>query len=320
MTDTLDMDSLFDEISSGFKKESSTGGSSFYKDILKFEKDKDYIVRLLPNRKDAEHTIYPIEYHGWKSCSTGKYMEVVDPSRLDLPNPIKQYSYELGAKLKALKLDVTDPRMIRGRSIWTNGTWLLNCYVISDPTNPENEGKVKIIRAGSVLFNDVIHDHWKGERADEYGNRIFDPSSNGCNLKIRCTDKGGNSTSKMNVEYNKSYFMSASAIEGVSDSLEKMIETLDSCHDLTSVYPIKTEEELKEILNTHFIGGKDLTVLQDDEEGAPKGEAAPKMNDVSDMFNTAVPTPKVESTPKKDTSTPKKDTSTPTIDDLLADI
>tara|TARA_R110000765_G_scaffold7963_4_gene26038 strand:- start:53723 stop:54697 length:975 start_codon:yes stop_codon:yes gene_type:complete len=281
------IENMFEQIKDGFTKPVAGGGGQF-KDILRFEKNNDYTVRLLPYVKNPNESIFAFQYHGWKSVSTGNYFEVIDPSSLDLPNPIKKYSYDLGDKLKALKLDKEDARMVRARNIWTKRAWLVNCLVINDPVNPDNNGTVKILRLGNFLHDDVIDDAFLGDRKDEFGIRIFDLSAKGCNLKIRCTDNGSGKYK----DYKKSYFMSPSEIEGVSGVKDTIADIYDRCIDLTTIYPVKDYEEMKEILNTHFIGsegetdneevnempsseGPDLSSIIDEEVAEKPAKAAP---------------------------------------------
>jgi hypothetical protein len=247
MSNKLNMESLFSKISGSFEKASKRGGGGVYKDIMRFEKGKDYVVRLLPYVKDAEDTIYNLQYRGWKSKSTGKYVEFTDPPRDEI-NPIQIYSSKLSDKLKARKLPVDDPEMKRARDLWSKNSWLINCYVVSDPTNPDNEGQVKILKLGKKLY-DIVYEHVEGDRSDEFGMKCFNPTSSGCNFKIRVVDNGAGYAN-----YDKSYFMQPSEIEGLSDNEEKVGDVLDSCFELKNLFPSKSTEELEEAIQIHFEG------------------------------------------------------------------
>ena len=86
--------------------------------------------------------------------------------------------------------------------------------------------------------------------------------------------------------------MSPSEIEGVSGVKDTIADIYDRCIDLTTIYPVKDYEEMKEILNTHFIGsegetdneevnempsseGPDLSSIIDEEVAEKPAKAAP---------------------------------------------
>ena len=75
----------------------------------------------------------------------------------------------------------------------------------------------------------------EGEDADEFGERIFDLTENGCSLKVKVEEQGGYPT------YVSSRFAAPAAIPGV---------TVDS----VKVFPVKSYEELQTMLNEHYHG------------------------------------------------------------------
>ena len=321
---TLNVENMFQQISGSFDKANKSGGNSIYNDILKFEMDKDYIIRLLPYREDLEDgTVHAYTYRGWKSKSTGKYVEVLDPPS-DVVNPIQAHSSTLTNQLRPLKLDKEDPRMVDARKLWSKKAWLLNCYVISDPTNPDNEGTVKILKVGKQLW-DIIDTHVHGERKDEFGWKCFDPTANGCSLKIKALDNGSGKFS----EYTKSYFMSPSEIDGVSDNEERIEEIFDACFDLKTVFPIKTEDEIQEILDIHFKneeGDKAPTSFGDIDKILDE-----EVEDEDEDEDEEVEEEEVEEAPKQNKKTTTKETKTKKketkkvededdLDDLIANL
>jgi hypothetical protein len=310
-----DIDSLLEDINEAFETPATQSNANFG-NILRFEKGKDYIVRLLPYVEDAKKTIFPFKYHGWASKSTGNYIEFTDPSIVGKPNPIKKYSFELSAKLRERKLDKDHPDMINARNLWTKDAWLFNCYVVDDPSNPENNGTVKILRVGKQIHDDVIYEAWKGDRKDEFGLRIFDLSPKGCNLKIRCTDNGGGYK-----DYKKSYFMSPSEIEEIGTDSDKIKEIWSQCYDLTEVYPIKEYEDLKKALNVHFIGNDEesFNSIDDDEDFSEIDDMVEESGGKNDEDESdKVESKKTSKKPKKSESKPKKEK--PSSDDDELDI
>ena len=116
--------------------------------------------------------------------------------------------------------------------------------VIKDPSNPENEGQVKIINAG-IQLNKIIQNAIDGDDKDEFGFRIFDLSPNGCNLRIKVeTNDGGYPT------YVSSRFVSPSPVEGLDDA----DEIYNQVKSLDTIFQQKSYEEIKNLLDSHFFG------------------------------------------------------------------
>src|SRR5436190_23867944 len=127
--------SMFDTIKSSLKQKEATGNVNF-RDIIKFESGNTYLVRLVPNVKSPEKTFFHYFNHGWNSLATGKYFSVLCPSTGGEPCPICQERFRIWRS-------GTDEEKEAARDLKRKENWLVNVYVISDPTNSENEGKVK---------------------------------------------------------------------------------------------------------------------------------------------------------------------------------
>jgi hypothetical protein len=139
--------------------------------------------------------------------------------------------------------------------------WLANVYVVKDPTNPDNQGQVKILRFGKQIYN-IIQEAMTGDDADEFGARIFDLSDKGCNLRIKVDENQGGYAN-----YTTSKFMSPSALEGAPD----VEEIYSACKNLESLQEHKSYEEIQKLLKVHFLGEEEAPVvnnydLEDEEE------------------------------------------------------
>ena len=84
----------------------------------------------------------------------------------------------------------------------------------------------------------------EGEDAEEFGARIFDLSSSGCNFKIKCEKQGDFPT------YVSSRFAPPAEVAGLDD--DNIQEVYDNIHDLESVFPVKSYDDLKKVLDEHF--------------------------------------------------------------------
>jgi hypothetical protein len=226
--------SMFQSIKNALAKD-DTGGSS-YKDIMKLEVGKTYTVRLLPNSKSPENTFFHYFLNGWQSFATGQFVSAVSLQSFNERDPIQEERYRI------LRLG-TDTEKKKAEKINRSEKWMVNAYVIDDPTNPANNGSVKIIRYGRQLAK-IIDEAIDGEDASEFGPRIFDLSKEGVNLKIK-VEKQGEYPS-----YVSSRFTSPQDL-GLTESKQR--ELYDSIHDLKKIVGIKTADELRELWNEHFL-------------------------------------------------------------------
>ena len=227
--------SLFESIKETLTKNTST--ESAFKDFLKMEVDKTYIVRLIPNLKNPERTLFHYYNHTWKSNLNNQVVSVLCPNTYGDRCPIDEYRSKIYNGKNESEIDTIRP-------IKRNENWLVNVFVIKDPTNPENQGKVKILRYGKQLAK-IIESAISGDDADEFGEKIFDLSEKGCNLKIKVEkNEGGYAT------YVGSKFMSSCKLEGN----ENVDELYNSINQLDDIFEHKSYDDIKKLFKVHFLG------------------------------------------------------------------
>jgi len=276
--------SMFESIKGALTKNNESSSSKI-KDYLRTEAGNTYTVRLLPNVKDAAKTFFHYYSYGWNSLTTGQLVTAVSPTTWNQRDPIAEERY------RVLR-NGTEKEKEKALAIKRRENWLINVYVINDPVNSENNGKIKIVRFGRQLHK-IIMDAIEGEEAAELGARIFDLSPKGCNLRIKVEKQGDYPT------YVSSKFSTPKEIEGLDEDGYNKI--YNSAFDLESYVSVKSYDELKNILDEHYHGTKDV------EEAAEI--VAPK---------TSAPTPSVQVVAKKTTkSTEDEDAS---IKELLKDL
>jgi hypothetical protein len=140
--------------------------------------------------------------------------------------------------------------------------YVSNILVISDPSNPANEGKVFLYKFGKKIF-DKIMDVMQPQFADEDPVNPYD-FWEGADFKIKIRQVEGW------VNYDKSEFASPTALhEGDEDKLEKLFNSLYSLNDLVDPKNYKTYAELSAKMN------KVLGVSAGFEAPAPTYESAP---------------------------------------------
>lgn len=239
---------LFSEIKAALttKKDDSP-----YKEIMKFEPGKTYVVRLIPNIVEPRNSIYHYWHHSWNSLATGQFVTALCPATYNENCPIDNYV------IKTYRTGTTEEKE-KMKPITRKESWLVNAYIVSDPSNPENEGKVKIIRYGKELAK-IITSAIEGDDAEEFGaERVFDVA-NGSSLRIKCESRAGSSGNARNfVTYASSKFISPSRLEGVSE--DKIEAIHNGVFDLTKMFKPKTQAELQRMLDQHFFCIQDTEV------------------------------------------------------------
>jgi hypothetical protein len=238
---------------------------------MKFEPGKTYVVRLVPNVTDPKSTMYHYYHHSWNSLCTGQFVTTLCPSTYGEQCPIDQLvlkTYNTGSAEEKEKI----------KPITRKENWFVNAYVITDPTNADNEGKVKVIRYGKELAK-IINAAIDGDDADEFGVKIFDVAE-GCSLKIKCESRTGMGGSRAFVTYSASKFTSPSKLEGID--AKKLDAIYEAAHDLSKFNKPKTYAELQRMLDQHFFCIQDVTNLDEEEDEKPVKVAESKKNSALD--------------------------------------
>ena len=244
---------MFEAIKESLSSDKKEGGNGLYKEILKFSAGNTYQVRLVPNPNSPKETIFHYYNHGWMSNATGKYVTALCPTTFGETCPIDAYY------LKTYR-NGTESEKEAARVLSRKEGWMVNVYVVSDPENPENEGKVKILRYGKELAK-IIESALEGDDASEFGvEKVFD-IVNGSTLRIKCESRtGSNRGNQKMVTYASSKFLAPSTLDIDESKLE---EIYTSVHDLKAVNKRATVAEMQRLLDEHFFN---LTTGSTDEE------------------------------------------------------
>ena len=227
--------SMFDSIKSALAADNDNNNSAIG-DILKTPPGNTFTVRLLPYAKDPSKTFFHYYQHGWNSFATGQYTSAISLQTFGERDPIAEERY------KILRTGNEEEKE-KAKAIMRSEKWLVNVYVVNDPVNPENNGKVKMLRYGKQIHN-IITDAIEGEDAAELGPRIFDLGPNGVNFRVKVEKQGDFPT------YVSSKFGMPSAIDNLDEDKHEVI--YDNVFDLTSVFSVKSVGELKTMMDEHY--------------------------------------------------------------------
>lgn len=228
--------SMFSQLKSALSNNNEQQSNSKYKDILKLTVGNVYTVRLIPNVESPDKTFFHYYTQGWNSYSNGRYVSTISPQTWGEKDIISETRYRL-------LQHGTEEEKEKAETLIRRESWLANVYVVNDPENPENNGEVKLLRFGKQLYK-IINDAISGEDSDEFGVKIFDLGKGGCNLKIKVERQGDFPT------YVSSRFAAPSQIEGMTE--DKTEEILTNVTDLETVFPARSESEMRSMLDEHF--------------------------------------------------------------------
>jgi hypothetical protein len=117
-------------------------------------------------------------------------------------------------------------------------SYIANIYVVSDPSNPENEGQIRLFKFGKKIF-DKITEAMNPEFADETPVNPFDLWE-GANFKLKIRNVEGYRN------YDKSEFADKSALlNGDDDKLEELWKNEYSLKEFTEKKHFKSYDQLK---------------------------------------------------------------------------
>jgi hypothetical protein len=155
-------------------------------------------------------------------------------------------------------------------------SYIANIYVVSDPSNPENEGQIKLFKFGKKIF-DKITEAMNPEFADETPVNPFDLWE-GANFKLKIRNVEGYRN------YDKSEFADKSALlDGDDEKLEELWKNEFSLKEFTEKKHFKSYDQLKARLDK-ALGFEAVAPKTKAEDFVPK--TSPDLEEAS-TFNTS---------------------------------
>ncbi len=143
-------------------------------------------------------------------------------------------------------------------------SYYANIYVVRDPANPDNEGKVFLYKFGKKIYDKILA-AMQPEFEDETPINPFDFWT-GANFKLKLVKKDGY------WNYDKSEFASPSPLlDGDDDELERIYKSLSNLNDFTDPKEFKSYDDLKKRLE-YTLGLRGVPKNQDPEVVAEEEE------------------------------------------------
>ena len=251
------------------KKSESYKDDRFWKPELDKSSNGFAVIRFLPAPEGEDLPWGRLFSHGFQGPG-GWYIEN-SRTTLGEKDPVS----EMNTKLWNSGIE-SDKDIARKRKRRLN--YISNILVISDPANPQNEGKVFLYKYGKKIF-DKVNEAMQPEFEDEDAINPFD-FWKGANFKLKVRKVAGF------INYDKSEFESASALlDGDDAKLEELWKTQYALKEFTDTSNFKSYDELKSRLQA--VLGDDIRST----ESAVKTTAADedmdeKWNASSDDDNT----------------------------------
>jgi len=219
------------------------------------------VIRFLPAKEGEDLPWVRYWDHGFKG-PTGQWYIENSLTSIGQPDPVSESNTILWNSGRD-----EDKALARERKRRLH--YVSNILVISDPENPQNEGKVFLYKFGKRIFDKVM-DAMQPNFADEQPVNPYD-FWEGADFKIKIRKVDGW------VNYDKSEFSPVSALyNGDESQLEEVYNQLYSLSEFTDPKFYKSYAELKTKLNKVLGISAGMEAAESIMESAPT-EAAPTM-------------------------------------------
>jgi len=237
------------------------------------------VIRFLPGNADAPTPWVRYWDHFFKG-PTGQWYVEKSLTSIGKPDPLA----EANAKLWNEDGSEEAKRIVRERK--RNLRYVANVLIISDPSNPENEGKVKLYRFGKKIF-DKIMDSLQPQFPDEAPVNPFDMWSGAdFTLKIRNVEGYAN--------YDASSFKAPSELRAGDDEAKESL--YNQQHDLSEWADpanYKSYDELK----------SRLAIVLGESTPRTRQQVEDLDDEIPSFENRSAPAPSAPSTPEPQITT-----------------
>ena len=241
--------SLTQKLVKEVEKMNNTGGQGDDR-LWKLEVDKGgngyAVIRFLPAPDGEDLPFVKLYSHAFQGPG-GWYIEN-SLTTLGQKDPVSEFNSQLWN-------NGTDAGKDTARKQKRKLTYISNIYVVKDPANPENEGKVFLYKYGKKIF-DKLTAAMQPEFEDEEAIDPFD-FWQGANFKLKAKNVAGYRN------YDSSEFTAVSPVLDDDDALEALWKKENSLQEFVGADQFKSYDELKKRLG--YVLGSNATVTQDPE-------------------------------------------------------
>jgi len=262
------------------EKMNNNGSSSGDERLWKLECDKSgngyAVIRFLPAPNGEDLPFVKLYSHAFQGPG-GWYIEN-SLTTLGQKDPVSEYNTMLWN-------NGTDAGKEQARKQKRKLTYMANIYVVKDPANPANEGRVFLFKFGKKIF-DKLTAAMQPEFEDEEAIDPFD-FWQGANFKLKAKNVAGYRN------YDSSEFARPDALLDDDDAMEAIWKRQYSLAELVAADQFKDYDALKKRLD-YVLGNKGTPRFQDpeefDEEENTRGSARELTEDLRSDLNSLQPT------------------------------
>ena len=262
----------------------NNAGSSGDDRLWKLDVDKSgngyAVIRFLPAPDGEDLPFVKLYSHAFQGPG-GWYIEN-SLTTLGQKDPVSEYNTMLWN-------NGTDSGKEQARKQKRKLTYIANIYVVKDPTNPSNEGKVMLYKFGKKIF-DKITAAMQPEFEDEEAIDPFD-FWQGANFKLKAENVAGYRN------YDSSEFARQDALLEDDDAMEAIWKKEFSLEEFTNADQFKSYDDLKKRLD-YVLGIKGSPKFQDQEtveqeedfRQQNRGESNPVPQSMKEELDNLTPT------------------------------
>ena len=262
------------------EKMNNNGSSSSDERLWKLECDKSgngyAVIRFLPAPNGEDLPFVKLYSHAFQGPG-GWYIEN-SLTTLGQKDPVSEYNTMLWN-------NGTDAGKEAARKQKRKLTYIANIYVVKDPANPANEGKVFLYKFGKKIF-DKLTAAMQPEFEDEEAIDPFD-FWQGANFKLKAKNVAGYRN------YDSSEFARPDTLLDDDDAMEAIWKKEYSLAELVAADQFKDYDALKKRLD-YVLGNKGTPRFQDPDEGEEeeytRGSARELTQDLRSELNELQPT------------------------------
>ena len=261
------------------EKMNNNGGSSGDDRLWKLECDKSgngyAVIRFLPAPEGEDLPFVKLYSHAFQGPG-GWYIEN-SLTTLGQKDPVSEHNTMLWN-------NGTDAGKEQARKQKRKLTYTANIYVVKDPANPSNEGKVFLYKFGKKIF-DKLTAAMQPEFEDEEAIDPFD-FWQGANFKLKAKNVAGYRN------YDSSEFARQEPLLDDDDAMEAVWKKQYSLAELVAADQFKDYDTLKKRLD-YVLGNKGTPRLQEEdyeEEENTRGSARELTEDLRSDLNSLQPT------------------------------
>jgi hypothetical protein len=251
----------FESLANNISEHSKNNKKSFEPDAREWKLTRDdnddgqAIIRLIPDKNGKPYTkMFSHSFNMFSKARNKKLWYIEDsPSTIGMPCPVSEYWAELNAQ-------GTDEAKAEAKTFSRKVSYITNVYIVKDPANPSNEGKVFYWAFGTKLYDKFIatmnpsaKDLAMGEKPVPLWNAM-----KGANIKLKIKKAAGGF-----LNYDDTVIMGTTEAFDSKEEATSIItnNTIDLLEFETPAH-FKTYEELADKL-AFVLGKKDNTVKKE---------------------------------------------------------